>query len=72
MTVAKWEFWSVANMMVSAHGENVHAAVALRLAEAELSGQSGDVLVWRELAKRLPEIISSRNAAQDNLRADES
>ena len=66
MTVAKWEFWSVANMMVSAHGEDVHAAVALRLAEAELSGHSGDIVVWREVAKRVPEIIAERSKAQGN------
>ncbi|UVO53043.1 hypothetical protein [Sphingomonas sp. SUN039] len=64
MTVAKWEYWSVANMMVSAHGENVHAAVALRLAEAKVSGHESDIIVWNEVAKRLPEIIAERSAAQ--------
>ncbi|MDB5715211.1 MAG: hypothetical protein JWO15_2608 [Sphingomonadales bacterium] len=58
MVVAKWEFRSLANMMISTHGDRVKAAVAIRLAEAEVSGHAGDIIVWNEVAKILPDIIA--------------
>ena len=62
MTVAKWEFWSLANMMVSTHGVEAEAAVVERLHDALERGHSGDILVWREVIKRLPEILAEREA----------
>jgi hypothetical protein len=60
MAVAKWEFRSLANMMISTHGDRVVAAVAIRLAEAEVSGHAGDIIVWKEVAKCLPVVIAQR------------
>ena len=62
MTVAKWEFWTLANMMVSTHGLEAEAAAVERLQDAMERNHSGDILVWREVLKRLPEIIAERNA----------
>jgi hypothetical protein len=58
MAVAKWEFRSLASMMISTHGDRVEAAVAIRLAEAEVSGHAGDIIVWKEVAQCLPEIFA--------------
>ena len=60
MTVARWEFWSVANMMVSAHGANAPDAVAERLRLAEQEGASGAIVVWKEIAKHVTEIMRNR------------
>ncbi len=65
MTVAKWEYWSLATMMISAHGENALAAVKVRLATAEANDDEADLIVWAEVARRLPEVMAEQARAKD-------
>jgi len=60
MTVAKWEFWSVAVMLAESHGLEAEAVAAEKLQDAIERGHSGDILTWREIAQRLPEILAKR------------
>jgi hypothetical protein len=60
MTIAKWEFWSVATVLAVTHGLEAEAVAAKELQEAIERGHSGDILVWREIAERLPEILADR------------
>lgn len=60
MTVAKWEFWSVAVMLAETHGLAAEAFAAEKLSDAIDQGHSGDILTWREISERLPEILAKR------------
>ncbi len=60
MTVAKWEFWSVAVMLVETHGLEAQTVAAEHLSDAIDRGHSGDILTWREVSERLPDILSKR------------
>lgn len=55
MTVARWEFWSLANMVVSAHGSEAEAHAEQRLAEATRHGDTGQTVVWTEVLAILRE-----------------
>lgn len=35
MTVASWEFWSLATMLIATHGDEAEAEAARRLQEAQ-------------------------------------
>jgi hypothetical protein len=65
MTVAKWEYWSLATMMIAAYGEDAPAAVKLRLAAAEVDDNEADLIVWAEVARRLPEVMDEQARAKD-------
>ena len=56
MTVAKWELWSLANMLISTHGDEAEFVAADRLETALAKDDSGEILVWREVVKKIPEI----------------
>lgn len=56
MPVAKWELWSVAVMLIEAHGDNAEAVARDRLTEAEADGHLGDTVVWEEIEKLLPKV----------------
>ena len=58
MTVAKWEFWSVAVIFAAKHGLEAEAVAAEMLHDAIARGHSGDILTWREIGERLPEILA--------------
>ena len=60
MTVAKWEFWSAAVMFAAKHGLEAEAAAAEQLQDAIERGHSGDILTWRAIAERLPEILAKQ------------
>ena len=60
MTVSKWEFWSVAVMLAETHGLEAEAFAAEKLQDAIERGHSGDILTWREIAERLPDILAKR------------
>lgn len=56
MTVAPWEYWSVAQMLISTHGPDAETIVAIKLDEAEAGDHSGDMIVWREIAHKIAKI----------------
>jgi hypothetical protein len=60
MTVAPWEFWSLANLLISTHGDEAEMEAARRLAAAENEGDSGQKVVWYEVTRKLVEIRAER------------
>ncbi len=65
VTVAKWEYWSLATMMIATHGESAPAAVKLRLAAAKVNGDEADLIIWAEVARRLPEVMAEQARAKE-------
>lgn len=56
MPVAKWELWSTAVMLLAAHGDDADAIAQAHLAQAEIEGNLGDIVVWEEIGKLLPQV----------------
>lgn len=58
MTIAKWEYWTVANMLISTHGDAAEEKAQLRITQAREDGQPSDVIVWTEILAKIEEIRS--------------
>jgi len=58
--VAKWEFYSLASMLLSTHGDEAEEEAARRLHRAEETHDRGQIVVWLEVAKLLPGIRAER------------
>lgn len=62
MTVAKWEFRSLAIMMVASYGIEAEAEVVERLERAIAEKDSGQSVVWQEVLSLIPEIVAAGKA----------
>jgi len=51
--VAKWEFWSLAVMLIAAHGDGAEAHAAAQL---EVAADAGARVTWGEVVKLLPSV----------------
>ena len=51
--VATWELWSVANMLVTVHGEGAEEHAAGKLADAQARQHEGDEIVWQGIVTQL-------------------
>ena len=60
MTVAKWEFWSVANMLITTRGDEAEYVAADKLEDARARKHSGDILVWNEVLLKIADIRAER------------
>lgn len=58
--IAKWELWSVANMLVSVHGDGAEAHAASKFAEAIASDDEGGEIVWQGVVTQLARIREER------------
>jgi hypothetical protein len=56
VTVASWEFYSLAVMLIATHGEAAEEAAAIRLRAAEEDGDRGQMVVWTEVGRKLPAV----------------
>ena len=56
MTVAAWESWSVANMLISAYGDEAEAIAQANLTRCLEAGKSGEIIVWKEVITKIAEI----------------
>ena len=56
MTIATWEYWSVANMLISTHGDSAEEKAELRIAEALENDDVANVLVWKSVLTKIEEI----------------
>lgn len=56
MTVASWEFNSLAIMLIETHGTDAEAEATRRLEAATERDDRGQMIVWREVGKRLPDM----------------
>lgn len=54
--IAKWELWSVANMLISVRGDSAEAHAQSKLDEALKSEHEGDEIVWRGVITQLARI----------------
>lgn len=60
MTIAKWEYWTVANMLISTHGDAAEEKAQLRITEALEANQPSEVLVWKEILIKIADIRADR------------
>jgi hypothetical protein len=51
--IAKWELWTVANMLVSTHGDCAEAHAKAKLAEAQAEADEGGEIVWTGVITQL-------------------
>lgn len=51
--IAKWELWTVANMLISTHGDEAEAHAQAKLADAEEMGDEGGLIVWSGVITQL-------------------
>jgi hypothetical protein len=58
--VAKWEFYTLANMLLSTHGDEAEAEAARGLHRAEELNDRGQIVVWIEVGKLLPGMREER------------
>ena len=58
--VVRWEYWTVANMLISTHGELAEIRADEQVANARAAGNTGDEVAWREIAKQVEKIRASR------------
>lgn len=63
--VARWEFYSLASMLLSTHGDDAEAEAARRLYRAEETQDRGQVVVWLEVGKLLPGIREEREQGRN-------
>lgn len=51
--IAKWELWTVANMLISSHGDGAEAHATEKLAEARAAQDEGGEIVWEGVITQL-------------------
>lgn len=56
--IATWELWSVANMLISVHGDGAEDHAAAKLADAQRRQHEGDEIVWQGVITQLARIRS--------------
>lgn len=56
MPVARWEFHSLAVMLVATHADDAEAEVARRYDAAQASDDRGQMVVWTEVGRLLDEV----------------
>jgi hypothetical protein len=59
--VSTWELWSVANMLVTAHGDLAEAHAEAKLAEACRRQHEGDEIIWRGIITQLGRVRAERS-----------
>ena len=58
--VAKWELWTVANMLISVHGDGAEAHAAAKLGDAKARQDEGDEIVWQGIITQLGRIRAGK------------
>ena len=56
MSVAPWEYWTVANMLISTHGEAAEEKAQLNITEARENNDQAQILVWTAILGKIDEI----------------
>jgi hypothetical protein len=64
MSVAPWEYWTVANMLISTHGDAAEEKVQLKITEARESHDQAEVIVWSAILAKLDEIRSRKRRGE--------
>lgn len=58
--VAKWEIWSVANMLITVHGDGAEGKAEQEIANATRKADVGALTVWRAIRMKLDEMRAER------------
>ena len=58
--VAKWELWTIAQMLVSTRGDEAEAHAESQLAEAQAGGDEAGEIVWTGVITQLKRIREAR------------
>jgi hypothetical protein len=56
MSVAPWEYWPVANMLISTHGDDAEEKAQLKVTEALENNNQSAVTVWTAILAKIDEI----------------
>lgn len=64
MSVAPWEYWTVANMLISTHGDAAEEKAQLKITEARESHDQAEVIVWSAILAKLDEIRSRKRGGE--------
>jgi hypothetical protein len=56
MTIAAWEYWAVANMLITTHGDAAEEKAQFRIAEARESANPAETLVWTAILDKIAQI----------------
>lgn len=64
MTIARWEYWSVAKMLIATHGDGAELKARMTLEEARLAGQASEVIVWSAIVDKLAEISAEEREGE--------
>ena len=64
MTVASWEYWSVAKMLVITHGREAELVARKNYDDALDAGHSGDIIVWREIQEKIAVIRANLDTSE--------
>lgn len=63
--VARWEFYALTSMHVTKFGDDAEAEAARRLHRAEELQDSGQAVVWTEVARLIPKIRADRQQGEE-------
>ena len=55
-TVARWELWSVARMLISVHGDGAEAHARAKIEEAIAEDHEGNRIVWEGVLSQVAKI----------------
>lgn len=58
MSVAPWEYWTVATMLITTHGEAAEERAHLMITEAREKHDHANVTVWTAILAKIGEIRS--------------
>lgn len=58
MSVAPWEYWTVANMLISTHGDAAEEKAQLRITKARENHDHAEIVVWTAVLAKINEIRS--------------
>ena len=56
MTIAGWEYFSLASMLISTHGDEAEYVAADNLEKAEAIDDESNMLVWAAVMSQLPRV----------------
>jgi hypothetical protein len=54
--IAQWELWTVANLLISNHGDRAEAHAKAKFAEAQAEADEGGEIVWNGVITQLRRI----------------
>jgi hypothetical protein len=60
MSVAPWEYWTVANMLITTHGDAAEEKAQLKITHARENHDQAEVIVWAAILAKIDEIRSQQ------------